>query len=119
MYAESVFVCLLELFCQLHSTTVCVTQIAVSVTVWKRNKSQLERKAGTHTVGIIKRGVLQAYARARESSAMLCSVHVFRVFLCIFYLKKSGRAKGAAKGSCRATVVQKGVFGESVSSLPP
>ena len=31
----------------------------------------------------------------------------------------SGRAKGAAKGSCGETVVQKGVFGESVSSLPP
>ena len=28
-----------------------------------------------------------------------------------------GRAKGAAKGSCGETVVQKGVFGESVSSL--
>ena len=32
---------------------------------------------------------------------------------------KSGRAKGVAKGSCGETVVQKGVFGESVSSLPP
>ena len=31
----------------------------------------------------------------------------------------SGRAKGAAKASCGETVVQKGVFGESVSSLPP
>ena len=31
----------------------------------------------------------------------------------------SGRAKGAAKGSCGETVVQKGVFGESVSSLLP
>ena len=30
-----------------------------------------------------------------------------------------GRAKGAAKGSCGETVVQKSVFGESVSSLPP
>ena len=28
-------------------------------------------------------------------------------------------AKGAAKASCGETVVQKGVFGESVSSLPP
>ena len=28
-----------------------------------------------------------------------------------------GRAKGAAKGSCGETVVQKGVSGESVSSL--
>ena len=30
-----------------------------------------------------------------------------------------GRAKGAAKGSCREMVVQKGVFVESVSSLLP
>ena len=30
-----------------------------------------------------------------------------------------GRAKGAAKASCGETVVQKGVFGESVSSLLP
>ena len=30
-----------------------------------------------------------------------------------------GHAKGAAKGSCGETVVQKGVFGESVSSLLP
>ena len=30
-----------------------------------------------------------------------------------------GRANGAAKGSCGETVVQKGVFGESVSSLLP
>ena len=30
-----------------------------------------------------------------------------------------GRVKGAAKASCRETVVQKGVFGESGSSLPP
>ena len=29
-----------------------------------------------------------------------------------------GRAKEAAKASCRETVVQNGVFGESVSSLP-
>ena len=28
-------------------------------------------------------------------------------------------AKGAAKASCGETVVQKGVFGESVSTLPP
>ena len=33
-------------------------------------------------------------------------------------LPKSERAKGAAKASCGETVVQKGVFGESVSSLP-
>ena len=31
----------------------------------------------------------------------------------------SERAKGAAKASCGETVVEKGVFGESVSSLPP
>ena len=31
----------------------------------------------------------------------------------------SGCAKGAAKGSCGEMVVQKGVFGESVSPLPP
>ena len=31
----------------------------------------------------------------------------------------SERAKGAAKASCGETVVQNGVFGESVSSLPP
>ena len=30
-----------------------------------------------------------------------------------------GGAKGAAKASCGETVVQKGVFGESVSTLPP
>ena len=29
------------------------------------------------------------------------------------------KEQGAAKASCRETVVQKGVFGESVSSLPP
>ena len=33
--------------------------------------------------------------------------------------QKWGRAKGAAKASCGETVVQKDVFGESVSSLPP
>ena len=32
---------------------------------------------------------------------------------------RSECAKGAAKASCGETVVQKGVFGESVSSLPP
>ena len=37
----------------------------------------------------------------------------------IAILLRSGCAKGAAKGSCGETVVQKGVFGESVSSLPP
>ena len=30
-----------------------------------------------------------------------------------------GRAEGAAKASCGETVVQKGVFRESVSPLPP
>ena len=39
-------------------------------------------------LGIIERGVPQAYVRARASSATLCSVHVFRVFLCIFFIKK-------------------------------
>ena len=34
-------------------------------------------------------------------------------------VNESERAKGAAKASCRETAVQKGVFGESVSSLPP
>ena len=33
-------------------------------------------------------------------------------------LQVSERAKGAEKASCGETVVQKGVFGESVSSLP-
>ena len=32
---------------------------------------------------------------------------------------KSARAKRAEKASCGETVVQKGIFGESVSSLPP
>ena len=32
--------------------------------------------------------------------------------------KLSERDKGAARASCGETVVQKGVFGESVSSLP-
>ena len=41
-----------------------------------------------YRVGIIERGVPQAYIRARASSAMLSSVHVLRVFLCIFYIKK-------------------------------
>ena len=33
-------------------------------------------------------GVPQACVRARASSATLCSVHVLRVFLCMFYIKK-------------------------------
>ena len=37
--------------------------------------------------GIIERGVPQAYVRARASSETLRSVHVSRVFLCIFYIK--------------------------------
>ena len=40
----------------------------------------------------------------------------FKTRNCVFC---SERAKGAAKASCGETVVQKGVFGESVSSLPP
>ena len=38
-------------------------------------------------VGIIERGVPQAYIRARASSETLRSVHVSRVFLCIFFIK--------------------------------
>ena len=37
----------------------------------------------------------------------------------LFMCQMSECAKGAAKASCAETVVQKGVFGESVSSLPP
>ena len=37
----------------------------------------------------------------------------------MFLPHQSERANGAAKASCGETVVQKGVFGESVSSLPP
>ena len=36
----------------------------------------------------IERGVPQTYIRTHASSATLCSVHVLRVFLCIFYIKK-------------------------------
>ena len=42
-------------------------------------------------IGIIERGAPQAYVRARVSSATLCFnslVHVLRVFLCIFNIKK-------------------------------
>ena len=35
-----------------------------------------------------RKGVPQAYARARASSATICSVQVLSVFLCIFYVKK-------------------------------
>ena len=38
-------------------------------------------------IGIIERGVPQAYVRAHASSETLRSVHVSRVFLCIFYIK--------------------------------
>ena len=41
-----------------------------------------------YNFGVIERGVPQAYVRARASSATLCSGHVLRVFLCIFYIKK-------------------------------
>ena len=37
--------------------------------------------------GIIEKGVPQAYG-VRVSSTALCSVHLLRVFLCIFYIKK-------------------------------
>ena len=39
-------------------------------------------------LGIIERGVPQAYVRARASSAALCLVHVLRVFLCNFDIKR-------------------------------
>ena len=42
----------------------------------------------------------------------------FRLIRCDVFTML-GCAKGAAKASCGETVVQKGVFGESVSSLPP
>ena len=38
--------------------------------------------------GIIERGVPQAYARARASSATLCSEHVLRIFLCVSISKR-------------------------------
>ena len=37
----------------------------------------------------------------------------------VFRVPNWGRAKGAAKASCGETDSPKGVFGESVSSLPP
>ena len=43
---------------------------------------------GNHFVGIIERGVPQAFVRARAPSATLGSVHLLRVFLCIFYISK-------------------------------
>ena len=42
----------------------------------------------TAPIGIIERGVPKAYVRARASSATLCSVHILRLFLCIFYIEK-------------------------------
>ena len=39
-------------------------------------------------IGIIERGVPQAYVRARASSATLCSVHVLRVFFSVFSIWK-------------------------------
>ena len=44
---------------------------------------------------------------------------VSRNFLLCNKKQTSECAKGAAKASCAETVVQNGVFGESVSSLPP
>ena len=46
---------------------------------------------------------------------------VFSAWLAVAHLSfpNSEHAKGAEKASCRETVVQKGGFGESVSSLPP
>ena len=43
---------------------------------------------GFWALGIIERGVPQAYVRARASSETMRSVHVSRVFLCIFYIKQ-------------------------------
>ena len=56
-----------------------------------RKSSELERKSGTKNdmkrpqnmfqpsnIGIIERGVPQAYVRARASSATLCSVQAFK-----------------------------------------
>ena len=37
----------------------------------------------------------------------------------VFAVRQGPLGKGAEKALCRETVVQKGVFGESVSSLPP
>ena len=45
--------------------------------------------------------------------------NTFQLFRLLFKSIPWGCAKGAAKGSCGETVVQKGVFGESVSSLLP
>ena len=39
--------------------------------------------------------------------------------MCTLASRNGGGAKGVAKASCGEAVVQKGVFGESVSSLPP
>ena len=39
-------------------------------------------------IGIIERGVPQAYVRARASSATLCSVRVSGVFFCILFILK-------------------------------
>ena len=40
------------------------------------------------SMGIIERGVPQAYVCARASSATVCSVHGLRVFPCIFDIRK-------------------------------
>ena len=62
--------------------------------------------------------MFQVVAEAMHRHA--ATVAIFKVVI----LKTSkmlswGCAKGAAKASCGETVVQKSVFGESVSSLPP
>ena len=53
-----------------------------------QNQSVAFLKTRRLNLGIIDWGVPQAYVRTRASSATLCSVHVSRVFLCIFYIWK-------------------------------
>ena len=54
----------------------------------------------------------------RHSTPLIKGVWVVRVFVSLNLLNW-GHAKGAAKASCEETVFQKGVFGESASSLLP
>ena len=55
---------------------------------WGTSCGQSASLISSADFGILERGVPQAYVRARASSATLCSVHVLRVFLCIFYIKQ-------------------------------
>ena len=52
-----------------------------------RPSAGVPRTSRCSLFGIIERGVPQAYVRARAPSEPLRSVHVSRVFLCIFYIK--------------------------------